>query len=182
MNTQQTTCAVLLDCLDGAFGPRGWQGPTLHGSLRGVTVKAALFKPRPRRRCIWEIVLHAAYWKYAVRRHVEDAAAVAHVARPGASASTASQKFDRSPANWPAVPTCSGKAAATAWAKDRALLKREHELLRAAVERVDPGAWFSIPPRGRNWTLARYTVGIAAHDAYHCGQIQLLKRLAHEGR
>jgi len=43
------------------------------------------------------------------------------------------------------------------------------------------------PPRlarripGGRWTVLETIRGAAAHDAYHAGQIQLLKRMAAEG-
>ncbi len=35
----------------------------------------------------------------------------------------------------------------------------------------------AMPPLGKRWTFGEMVLGIAAHDAYHTGQIQLLKRL-----
>ena len=63
-----------------------------------------------------------------------------------------------------------------AWKADKALLKREHDLLRAVVARFP-----ARELKKRAWK-SRYTnlvsiEGIAAHDLYHCGQIQLVKRL-----
>jgi hypothetical protein len=54
------------------------------------------------------------------------------------------------------------------WRRDIALLGSEHEKLRAAVA--------ALAPKG----LARHAAlvrGIIAHDLYHAGQIQVLKRL-----
>jgi uncharacterized damage-inducible protein DinB len=36
------------------------------------------------------------------------------------------------------------------------------------------------PPGARKWTSGELIVGIAQHDAYHTGQIQLMKRLWRE--
>jgi len=38
----------------------------------------------------------------------------------------------------------------------------------------------AIPAGGKRWTFGELILGIAAHDAYHTGQIQLLKRLWQE--
>jgi hypothetical protein len=38
----------------------------------------------------------------------------------------------------------------------------------------------AIPAMGKRWTYGELALGIAAHDAYHTGQIQLLKRLWEE--
>ena len=135
-----------------------WHGPTTKGALRGVTAAQARWRPAPRRHSIWELVLHIAYWNYAVRRHLEPDG----------------PPFPRSPANWPAVPP---RPDERAWAKDRALLATEHAALIRAVKRFPPGRWNRIPPAGKRWTLGEMIVGIVAHDCYHAGQISLLKRL-----
>ena len=63
----------LLAALDEGFDARAWHGPTLRGSLRGVTPPQALWRPAPGRHNIWEIAVHAAYWKYVVRRVITGA-------------------------------------------------------------------------------------------------------------
>ena len=60
---------LLLEVLDQAFDRKGWHGTTLRGSLRGITPEQALWRPARGRHNIWELTVHAAYWKYiAVRR------------------------------------------------------------------------------------------------------------------
>jgi hypothetical protein len=151
---------VLVASLDHAFGGRGWQGTTLSGAVRGVSPALGLWRPAPDRHCIWELVLHAAYWKYAVRCRLTGE-------RPAGG-------FPRSPSNWPAVPE---HGSAAAWRADVRLLAAEHAALRAAVEALPPERLGEHSPRGR-WRLAELITGAAAHDAYHTGQIQLIKRLA----
>ena len=58
-----------------------------------------------------------------------------------------------------------------------ALLRVEHERLVEAVLRVDPQRLGRRPPGSKRWTYGELLVGIALHDAYHTGQVQLLKRL-----
>lgn len=144
--------------LNGAFTGRGWQGATLTGAIRGMTSAHALWRPSPGRRCAWEHVLHCAYWKHAVRRAIT----TDHV-----------EPFERSPSNWPAPPTAPDEAQ---WKRDRALLARMHALLLDAALAL-PAARLHRRSGTRRWTAWEYIAGIAAHDAYHTGQIQLLKRL-----
>src|SRR6266498_3799912 len=152
---------LLLDIYDQAFDHRAWHGTPLGGALRGVTPGAALWRPARGRHCIWEVVLHTAYWKYIVRRRLtRDTAA----------------SFPRAGSNWPALPA---RTDARAWKQDVALLKEQHRLLRAAVARF-PAARLNARGWRSHWTNAQHIYGIASHDLYHAGQIQLLKVLRHQ--
>src|SRR6184192_3255350 len=62
--------ALLLRLLDEGFDRKAWHGPNLRGSLRGLDATAAAWKLTADEHCIWEIAVHAAYWKYAVRRRL----------------------------------------------------------------------------------------------------------------
>ena len=150
--------SLLLRILDQAYDQKSWHGTTLRGSLRGLTAEEALWRPGKGRHNIWELALHTAYWKYVVRRRL---------------AGDAIGSFERSPSNWPAVPD---PADGRAWKRDVALLDAEHRKLRAVVARLSPAALGKLSPRGV-WTNGEEIHGLAAHDLYHTGQIQLIKRL-----
>jgi hypothetical protein len=152
------TIPVLLDFIDQAFKGPSWHGTPLWGSLRGVTAEEARKRPGAGRHSVWELTLHAAYWKYVVRRRLTR---------------DESLEFPRSPSNWPEIASIPVESA---WKEDKALLKREHDLLRDAVAR------FPAKELGRKAWKSQYTnlvtiEGIASHDLYHCGQIQLVKKL-----
>jgi DinB family protein len=149
---------LLLEILDQAFDQKAWHGTTLRGSLRGLTPEVALWRPAPGRHNIWELTLHTAYWKYAVRRRLSDAAL---------------GSFDRKPSNWPAIPEPSDLRS---WKRDVAFLESEHRLLREVVRTLTPADLGKRSPKGV-WTYAEEIHGVAAHDLYHTGQIQLIKRL-----
>ncbi|HTT67123.1 MAG TPA: DinB family protein [Gemmatimonadales bacterium] len=149
---------LLLAVLDGAFTAKGWQGATLSGSLRGLTIPQALWRPGPGRHNVWELVLHTAYWKHVVRQRVEGG-------RQG--------PFPRSPRNYPDPPR---RPDAAAWRADIALLKRQHLALTRIVAALPPSRLAARVGRSR-WSVAEQVFGIAAHDLYHTGQIQLLKAL-----
>ncbi len=151
---------LLLDVFDQAYASPAWHGTPLSGTLRGVTAREALWRPPPGpgRHNIWELVLHTAYWKCQVRRRLLRDPEI-HFPRPGH--------------NWPPLPA---RPDAAAWKRDRALLAEQHALLRGAIARVAPAqlgrrAWHS------RWTVAENIYGVASHDLYHAGQIQLIKRL-----
>lgn len=144
-------------------GRRNWHGgPSPVTALRGVTVAQAVWRATPRRKTIWELALHIAYWKYTVRRHLSREPL---------------ERFARRPSNFPAQPAIPDSAA---WASDVALVRAEHERLVLAVAALDERRLGRVPVEGRRWTYGELVLGIAAHDAYHTGQIQLLKRLWQE--
>jgi hypothetical protein len=157
--TRNPAIASLLAQLDEAFDRRSWHGTNLRGSLRGMTAAVASRRPAPGRHNAWEITVHAAYWKYAAWRRLT-----------GEKRGT----FARAGSNWFASPAPPTEAA---WRKDLALLATYHRQLRAAVAVLADGDLDRRAAGGRE-TIGRLVRGIAAHDLYHAGQIQLLKRLA----
>jgi hypothetical protein len=158
VGTANPLVAMLLEIIDQAFDHKSWHGTTLRGSLRGLTAEEALWRPGTGRHNIWELALHAAYWKYAVRRRL---------------AGEAVGSFDRKPSNWPDIPD---PADGGAWKRDVAFLESEHRKLRDIIRGLSPAELSLRSPRGV-WTYAEEIHGIAAHDLYHTGQIQLIKRL-----
>jgi len=154
---------LLLWNLQPPAGRRNWHGgPSPVGAVRGVTAAEAAWRPTPRRKSIWELALHIAYWKYTVRRHIVGGKL---------------PRFPRSPANFPAQPEPAGEPA---WSADVALLRAEHERLVAAVRALRERRLHERTAGRRRWTYGELVLGIAAHDAYHTGQIQLVKRLWQE--
>jgi hypothetical protein len=62
--------AVLLAAIDQAYDRKSWHGTNLRGSLRGLPARRATWRPAPGRHNVWEIAVHAAYWKYVVWRRL----------------------------------------------------------------------------------------------------------------
>ena len=153
---------LLLALIDEAFDRGAWHGPTLLGSLRGVTARQAAWRPSPRRHNIWEVTVHAAYWKYAVRRRLTGE-------KRGSFALKGSNWFER-----PVGKLGAGNE--RTWEEDVRLLIDQHRKLRAVIADL-PVRALERPVQGKRHTAAYTIRGIAAHDLYHAGQIQLLKRL-----
>jgi uncharacterized damage-inducible protein DinB len=149
---------ALLAAMEEAFERKAWHGPNLRGSIRGLGPEVACRRPAPGRHSIWELVVHAAYWKYAVRRRLVGD-------KRGSFALEGSNWFSR-----PDEPSPAG------WAQDVALLVAEHRALMKVARAVDPRALHRAKAGRRN-TPAALLRGIAFHDVYHAGQIQALKRL-----
>src|SRR5687768_16891083 len=150
---------VLLELIDRGYDHKSWHGPNLRGAIRRVEAAIAAWRPAPARRNIWEIVVHAAYWKYTVRRRLRGE-------KRGSFALEGSNWFLR-PVN----------ATPQAWRDDVALLDREHHAMRAAIAELSADQLRVAPP-GSKVSNLELLEGIAFHDVYHAGQIQLLKRLA----
>jgi len=155
--TRSLTGQLLL-IIDQAYDHPSWHGTNLRGSIRRVSSADAAWRPAAGRHSIWEIVVHAAYWKYAVRRRLTGE-------RRGS--------FPLKGSNWFPRPD---KGSDAAWRADVALLDAMHASLRDSVERL-PEKALRVVPRGSRVSHFAVISGIAAHDLYHAGQIQLLKKL-----
>ncbi len=153
--------ALLLRLLDESYEKKAWHGPNLRGSVRGIDIPVAIWRPNPKRHNIWENVVHAAYWKYAVRRRILGE-------KKGAFALKGSNWFFRIDDPTPA-----------AWQADLDLLHESHRSLRGAVAALSP-ADLDVIPAGSKIQTRMVVTGVACHDVYHAGQIQLLKRLARD--
>jgi uncharacterized damage-inducible protein DinB len=141
-------------------GRGSWHGgPTVAGALRGVSAPQALWRPAPGRKCIWELALHIAYWHHTITQRLQGGER---------------EPFPRSPANWPAVPDRPDPAA---WKRDCAVVRATHLEVAATIRAVPVSAYGRRPAGNRKWTFGETILGAAQHEAYHTGQIQLLKRL-----
>lgn len=160
----------LLELIDEAYSGHAWHGPSLRSALRGVTARQAAWRPAPGRHNIWEVAVHAAYWKYVVRRRLLRESNRGFP-EPG------SNWFERPPSEASSGTRARFRADTKAWQRDLALLARIHQELRATVSGFRP-ADLERRVGGSRYTCWRTIAGVAFHDVYHAGQIQLLKRLA----
>jgi hypothetical protein len=145
--------ALLLALLDEGYTRKTWHGPNLRQSLKGVTARQAAWRPAPGAHNIWELTVHSAYWKYAVRRKIEAGKRSSFVLKGS---------------NFFARPE-KAKSNEAAWRADRQLLENEHRALTKSVRKA------LRSPRAAKLLPAIY--GVAFHDIYHAGQIRLLRRL-----
>jgi len=158
--TANPEIALLLDLLSEAYDRKSWHGPNLRGSLRGVTAEQAARRPGGDRHNIWELALHAAYWKYVVRRRLTDGKRNSFILQ-------GSNFFPR--------PV---ELSESAWKNDLAILDAEHRALLEAVQAIPASYPEGFRKNSRKWKLTLHLVrGAAAHDLYHAGQIRLLRRL-----
>lgn len=153
-----TITELLLAAIDEAYDEHSWHGPNLRGSLRGVTIEQAGYRPAAGRHNIWELMVHAAYWKYDIRRRLTGA--------KGRSFTLEGSNFWSRPID----------GTLAEWKTDLALLESEHAALREAVAKFPVKRWTGKAP-GKPFNFEGLVRGVAAHDIYHAGQIQLLKTL-----
>lgn len=149
---------LLIRVLDQAFDRKSWHGAGLRGSIKGLGVAQAVWRPAPGRHNIAEHVLHAAYWKYTVRRRLRGESRGA---------------FPHKGSNWFARGE---ELTEVQWKADVRLLVETHAELREAVAACDGATLHGNLP-GQAVSPFALISGIAAHDLYHAGQIQLIKRL-----
>ena len=160
MKTARASChlELLLRIIDQSYDRIAWHGTNLRGSLRGLTLREAAWRPAPGRHNIWEVALHTAYWKYIVRRRLLGE-------RRGS--------FPLKGSNWFVREFADGEKT---WRKDLDLLAETHRGMREAISSLRENQLY-IKSQGSKVSNAAIIYGIASHDVYHAGQIQLLKRL-----
>ncbi len=153
-----TSNEILLKMLDEAYEKKAWHGPNLRGSIRGLTAGQAAWRPDSGGHNIWEIVVHCAYWKYAVRRRLLGE-------KRGSFPLKGSNWFKRSDG-----------VSESEWREDSILLNETHRSMMITISDLHEKDLLIIP-KGSKVNNLTTIIGIASHDLYHAGQIQLLKRL-----
>ena len=155
MTTDRT---LLLRWIEEGFSKKAWHGPNLRGAIRRVDAAQATWRPARERNNVAEIVVHCAYWKYAVRRRIRGD-------KRGSFALTGS--------NWFTLPE---RLSDAEWKRYVRLLDDEHIALREAVATA-PWSSLCLTRTGPGEGVAAHVYGVAMHDVYHAGQIQTLKAL-----
>lgn len=139
-----------------------WHGPARAAVLSDVTPEEASRMPGGDAHGIWELVLHMRAWTGEVARRMREG-------------------NPREPAegDWPRPPAPSAQA----WRAAIAGLEAAHRDVIVAVRAAGPGRLDERTGPGEDAAVGggvsyRVTLhGLAQHDAYHTGQIALLKRI-----
>jgi len=156
MDGHRARIEQLLQILDQAYNRKSWHGTNLRGSIRGVAAVQAQWRPAPNRHSIHELVVHAAYWKYAVANRLSGG-------KRGAFPLKGSNFFSR-------------PSDERSWRDDVSLLESIHQELRGCVARLRDRDLDRRLPKSQV-TPFTLVAGVAAHDVYHAGQIQLIKTI-----
>jgi uncharacterized damage-inducible protein DinB len=154
----------LSEQLRKGFSDDPWHGSATAELLQDVTAEEASAHPIPGAHSIWEIVLHMTGWLNEVRR------------RLGGREPDMPEAGD-----WPEP----GETSEAAWQRDRSRLKEAvAELLNALsalreedLDRMGGSiAETRNPALGTGVTHRAMVNGIVQHNAYHSGQIALLRK------
>ena len=157
--TLSSEIKLFLQIVEEGYKSKAWHGPNLSGAIRGLTANEAAWRHGKNRHNIWEIVVHCAYWKYIVRRRI---------------LGEKRGSFPLKGSNWFKRPD--GKPTENEWRRDVKLLDEVHRSMVDAIAELKTSDLKKIP-RGTKYNN-RFTIsGIAMHDVYHAGQVQLIKRM-----
>jgi len=132
-----------------------WHGPALADLVGDVTAEQAAARPVAGAHSIWELVLHMTSWTEVVRERL-----------------VGSAKSEPTPEeDWPPVRDQSAEA----WRGAVERLKDAHRELAADVSQLDDSMLIGRVP-GKEHSVLAMIHGVVEHDAYHGGQIAILKR------
>jgi hypothetical protein len=157
-NSSSNEIKLLLQIVNESYIKHTWHGTNLRGSIRGLTAEQASWRPAPNRHNIWVVVVHAAYWKYIVRRRL---------------LGEKKGLFPIKGSNW---IKRSLKMGEKTWRADIRLLDETHRSMCEAIAGLRPSD-LNKKINSSKFSNASTIYGIALHDVYHTGQIQILKRL-----
>jgi uncharacterized damage-inducible protein DinB len=137
-----------------------WHGSSIKTVLAGLDADTAARRPLPHAHTIWELVLHMTSWTREVASRVGGADA-------------------KDPVDWP-EPNLAGAGAA--WEAAKRDLAAAHAELEAKVAGLGPEdllRWVGDqrdPRLGTGLPVGTVIRGLLQHDAYHQGQIAILRR------
>jgi hypothetical protein len=131
-------------------GGNTWQASLIQ-QIEGLTLEQALWKPAPERHCIWDILLHINFWKQYAVALVRD-----------------TEKPDAESGNWSLAPSGGSEAQ---WQTELARARTVHDSVQAVATEMGDKL-FDTEQKHSNMIRQ-----IIMHDAYHTGQIGLLRAL-----
>lgn len=165
--TDSSQSAFLVDQLERVHAGDPWHGSSRAALLGDVTAEEARRRPAPAVHSVWELVLHMTAWTREVTRRLQG--------------STASEP---EMGDWPDLPDTPDERA---WRATLAALDQAHVALRDVVRAIESSRLTTRvgdernPILGTGVTLAQTINGLVQHDAYHSGQIAIVKKLLRGG-
>jgi hypothetical protein len=147
---QDPKIAFLNDAKEFFFGKNFWQAGLLE-QIGNLTCEQALWRPFEGRHCIWEYVRHINFWKEWAVIYVKDGV-----------------KMNAKENNWEELPK---DQSAENWLAEIEKTKLVHEHFTNVAESLRSVLYESTE---ENITWFRQ---VLLHDAYHCGQIGLVRAM-----
>jgi uncharacterized damage-inducible protein DinB len=144
----------IIDQAQKMFDGGAWHGPSVLEVLADVDANVAASHPIPGTHSIWELTLHLIATQAVLLRRLR-----------GESAGLDPKDF------WPAVPP----ATESAWAETVERLKKQEAELRQAI-RAFPDERLDDRLTAEGTSAYNNFHGHVQHNAYHAGQISLLKK------
>lgn len=157
--------ARLVDQFERAHDGDAWHGSPITSILEGVTYEQAARRPPGGAHSIWELVLHVTGWRNEIAKRA-----------------TGKPAGEPPEGDYPPV----GEPTAERWRAALAALDASHENLVKAVRGMNDDLMLTPTNDARNRPLGTgvsyYEMlhGIVQHDAYHSGQIAILKKVVGE--
>ena len=154
--------ARLIDQIDRAHGGDPWHGSPIKQILEGVTAEQAARRPSNGAHSIWELVLHVTGWRNEVARRA-----------------TGEPAGDPPSGDWPSVTNPTPEH----WAASLAALDASHDVLVQVIRGMSdehlmkPTSDPRNRPLGTGVTYYELLHGIVQHDAYHAGQIAMVRKV-----
>ena len=155
--------AKLVEQLEAGYSGSAWHGPSLKDNLQGVTAAQASRRIGSGH-TIWELVLHLAAWRGEIAKRLQGHEAGAP---PEGDFPSAPQGAAATEPEWRKALAWLDDAQRTLLAAARAV--PEDDLQKPILDYRENSSGQGAP---RYVTL----LGVTQHDAYHSGQIALLRR------
>jgi hypothetical protein len=156
--TVSTETTRIADELRRASEGEAWHGPAIEDNLKGLTAQEAAARPIAGAHSIWEIVHHLTAWAVEVGARLEGRA-----------------RRLLGEDDWPPVTDTSDEA----WRSAKTKLAEAHARLRVAIREFPPGRLGESVPLDPDGGAASFYLmlhGLAQHDAYHTGQVAILRK------
>jgi uncharacterized damage-inducible protein DinB len=145
----------IAEAIDRSVSGPMWHGPALADLIGDVTAEQAAERVIPNAHSIWELVLHMTAWTEIVRARI--------VGSPLGDPT--------SDEDWPPIPDSSAEG----WRSAVERVKEAHRELAEDVAKLDDSELIGRVP-GKDHSVLTMLHGVIEHDAYHGGQIAVLKR------
>ena len=134
-----------------------WVGVSFCSAIEGISPELAFRRPPGNRNSIAAIVKHMTHWKFFVIQKLQ-----------GNEGFDVDQDESLNVENLAADPTAG-------WQQLLSEQEEVHEDLLQALDELEPED-LDKPVGGRDYNIRYLVNGVALHDMYHTGQIELLKK------